>query len=404
VEKLSRNLLWMAAANIVSSLFSAGLFIYLARVLEPKGFGYLSYVFAIIFFVANFIDFGLSTYGAREIAREKRVVSAYVSEIISLRIILGAVLALLLVAIAFLSSHSAYFKILIAGSSLILFRIALASEWAFQGTEEMGMVFVSLAANAGLQFGLVYTFVKRPEDMLKVPILYFVATLPVTILLLKRLKFTLMIKREDLARMMSHLSGSLVIWFISIFAQVYNGLDIFMLGLFRRIEEVGYFTIARRVVGEMALLMIFLANALLPRLSSAFGRDAPQFKAATRKFLRLAIILTICAALPIMCLSKWLISLTVGRQYVSASLPLNIMIAGLVLILFNLPYSTGLIAGRLEKEVLKQTAGCALVSIVLNFILMPKYGMIGAAISFVFVEAIALIWIVGVYKKRIGVV
>ena len=51
----------MAASNIVSSLFSVILFIYLARALAPVAFGYISYVFTLIFFLANFVDMGLST-------------------------------------------------------------------------------------------------------------------------------------------------------------------------------------------------------------------------------------------------------------------------------------------------------------------------------------------------------
>ena len=71
MEKLSKNFIWLAAANIVSSLFGAVLFIYLARVLGPDSFGYFSYALTITFFLANFVDMGLSTYGIREIAKNR---------------------------------------------------------------------------------------------------------------------------------------------------------------------------------------------------------------------------------------------------------------------------------------------------------------------------------------------
>lgn len=394
-------MIWMAAANIVSAVFGAILFIYLARALMPEGFGYLSYALAIIFFIANFVDFGLSTYGAREIAKDKSRVSEYASEIVSLRFIMAAVLTILFVVATMFLPLSGQMKLLLAGSSLLLFRVGLSAEWAFQGIEDMGMVFAALATTSIMQFVLVCAFVKRPEDLLRAPVLYFVATLPVTFIFLKKLKFRLMLKGADMKRITAHLSGSLVIWSISIFAQVYNGFDIFMLGLFRRMDEVGCFTIARRVIGEAALLMIFLANAILPRLSSSFGRDPSEFARTTRKFLKLAIILTLFGVLPFAVFSKPIISLTVGSEYVSASLPLNIMSVGLVLVLFNLPYSTGLVAGGLEKEVLKQAAGCAALSVILNFILMPIYGMIGGAVSFVLVEAMAFIWILQAYNRNI---
>ena len=78
------------------------------------------------------------------------------------------------------------------------------------------------------------------------------------------------------------------------------------------------------------------------------------------------------------------------------------MIAGLILVLFNLPYSTALIAANFEKDVLRQSMVSAGVSVSSNFILMPKYGMIGGAVSFLLAEAVALVWILCVYKERIG--
>ena len=391
----------MAAANIISSLFNVIIFIYLARALMPEALGYLSYAFTLVFFLANFVDLGLSTYGIREVAKDKARMSDYVSEIVSFRLIIAGVLAAALFISVSFSRHLGILKILVLESSLLLFIFGFATEWAFQGAEKMHMVFISFATTSALQFLLIYTFVKTPADLSKVPILYFVAALPIILIFLTRLRFKLRIKRMDLQRIVIYLSSSLVIWSISIFAQIYNNFDIFILGIFRKIEEVGYFTIARRIIGGAALLMVFLANAVLPRLSHAFCNDIAQFKAATQKFLKISIILTLFILLPVIFFSKEFILLTVGSQYLPVSTPLRIMFVGFGFILFNLPYSTGLIAGGLEKEVLKQAAASAMLSITSNFILIPKYGMIGAAISFSMAEALALSWILWIYGKRV---
>ena len=392
----------MAAANIVTSLFSAVLFIYLARALRAEALGYISYAFTIIFFLANFIDLGLSTYGTREVSNDRSRASQYVSEIISFRLIISSILAVLTITIASLSYNaSSAFRAVVIESTLILFTVSLATEWAFQGMEKMRMVFISFATTSVLQLSLIFTFVKSPKDVLKVPILYFIATIPIIAVYLRILKFRPMMKTEDLKRMGRYLSSSLVIWSISIFAQVYNNLDIFMLGIFRGVGEVGYFTIARRIIGGASALMIFLAGALLPRLTRTFSSDLAQFKSATNKFLKLAIILTVFGLLPIILFSGNLISLTVGKGYLPASLPLKIMSLGLIFVLFNLPFSTGLIACHLEREVLKQAAASAALSVFSNIILIPRYGMIGASVSFVLAELLAITWILWIYKTKL---
>lgn len=391
----------MAASNIVSSLFSVVVFIYLARTLEPAAFGYFSYAFTIAFFLANFIELGLSTYGMREISLNRARVSEYASEIVSLRLLMSLILLILVFSVILLSGGLTPVKILILESTVVLFMFAFGLEWAFQGLEKMHMVFMSLAATSALQLGLIYIFIKGPDDVFRVPMLYFVSALPIAAAFLYRLRFRLLVKIGDLKRMFSYLASSLVIWLISIFAQVYSSLDIFILGLFRDITEVGYFTIARRVTGGATLLMIFLANALLPRLSCTFGKENALFKEATNRFLILAIALSALLLLPLIFLSDYIIIFTVGKEYLAASMPLKIMLVGLVMVLFNLPYSTGLIACRFEKDVLKQVSACAVLSVVLNILLMPRYGMIGASITFLFVEAMALVWILWIYNRKI---
>lgn len=385
----------------MSSLFGAILFIYLARVLGPDSFGYLSYAFTIAFFLANFVDMGLSTYGIREIAKDRSRVSDYASEIVSFRFLAASIIFFLLIVVTLLSSHSSLLKAVIVMSSLILFTCALATEWAFQGIEKMRMVLISFAVTSFLQLGITYLLVKEPSDILKAPIIYFVATIPVLFYYLKILKFRALFKAADLKKMFSYLSSSVVIWSIAIFAQVYNGLDIFILGLFRPIQEVGYFTIARRVIGAFILFMVFLTNAVLPRLSYAFRNDAAIFRATTGKFLKFAGIFTLLVLLPSIFLCEKIVIFAVGSRYASAVLPLNIMIVGLIFVLFNLPYSTGLIACGREKDVMVQTAASAALSLLINFIIIPKYGIIGASISFTIVEIFAFVWILCIYEKRV---
>jgi O-antigen/teichoic acid export membrane protein len=80
VERLEKNFIWMAAANIIGSFFSIMLFVYLARALKVEAFGTLSYAHSVIFYILNFVDLGLSTYGIREVAKDRARVSEYVSE------------------------------------------------------------------------------------------------------------------------------------------------------------------------------------------------------------------------------------------------------------------------------------------------------------------------------------
>ena len=404
MDRLEKNFIWMAAANIVGSFFSASLFIYLARTLRAEAFGSISYAHSFIFYMLNFVDLGLSTYGIREVAKNKERASEYVSEIVSFKLLLASTLFVVLVVSTFLVSGQTQFRLLMTGVALLLFVSALSCDWAFQGQEKMHMMLVSFAVTTMLQFGLIYVFVKGPEDLLKSALIYSVSAFLIPVLFLVHFKYRPKLETGYLKQIKKYLSSSLVIWSIAIFAQVYNGFDIVLLGMFRGPEEVGYFTVARRAIGGATLLMIFLANALLPRLSSTFiARDIEQFSGATNKFLKISAFLTVFAIFPVIFFSNNIISFTLGNEYLPADAPFKIMAIALIMVLFNLPYSTGLVAAGFEKAVLKQVLVSAIVSVILNLILMPRYGMIGASISFFIAEAVAIVWVLWAYHRHIGI-
>lgn len=401
MERLEKNFIWMAAANIIGSLFSVTLFIYLARTLKAEAFGTVSYAHSFIFYMLNFVDLGLTTYGIREVAKDRARVSEYVSEIVSFKLLIAGSLFVLLTAATILTSPSANFRMIMLGASLLLFISALSTEWAYQGQEKMHMVLVSVATTTFLQLFLVWTFVKGPSDILKVTPVYSLAAFLIPVLFLIHFRYRPKLDFTYLKQIKRYLTSSLVIWLIAIFAQVYNGFDIVLLGLFKSPEEVGYFTIARRAIGGSTLLMVFLANALLPRLSATFSSDICQFNRATGKFLQVSSSLTVLLFLPVIVFSDHIMSLALGSEYLPACLPFKIMGLGLIIVLFNLPFSTGLVAAGKEKEVLKQVLASASLNVILNISLMPRYGMIGAAVSFVCAEILAIILILLAYRKHI---
>lgn len=404
MEKLEKNFIWMAAANIVGSFFSIALFIYLARTLRAEAFGSISYAHSFVFYMLNFVDLGLTTYGIREVAKNRARVSEYVSEIVSFKLLLASALFVIVIAGTFLASGQAQFRLLMTEVALLLFVSALSCDWAFQGQEKMHMVLVSFATTSILQFTLIYTFVKGPEGLLASALIYSLAAFVIPVLFLIHFKYRPKLETSYLKQIKVYLSSSIVIWAIAIFAQVYNGFDIVLLGFFKSPEEVGFFTVARRAIGGATLLMVFLANALLPRLSSTFvTRDIKQFTSATHKFVRISVVLAVFALVPLIFFSDNIISFALGNEYLPASAPLKIMAVAFIFVLFNLPYSTGLIAAGFEKAVLKQVLASAIISVIFNFLLMPKYGMIGASISFFIAEAVAIVWIFWIYHRHIGV-
>jgi len=400
MKKLTKNFIWMASANAVSGIINVFLYIYLARKLGAAKFGRFSFAQALVLYMFNFVDLGLSTFGAREVAKDTSRVSKFVSDIVSLRFLVSGFLYLVFIAAAILSRETVEMKTIMVLMALWFFSFAFATEWAFQGLEKMHMVFISLVTTSSLQCLLIFLFVKGNLYFISLPAILFLATLPIIIIYLRILHFKFKLRDIDYKAIKIYLSSSLVIWTVSLFAQVYNGFDIVMMGWLRSASEVGYFTVARRFIGGITLFSIFLANAALPRYSATYLEGRSSFKANTVHFFKTVALIGIIL-LSLILFSKEIIVLAVGSEYLVANVSFKILMVGVVFVLLNLPFSTALIAAGLEKEVLKQAIASAVLNVGLNFYLIPRMGMEGAALSFVYAEALAVIWMVWIYRKRI---
>ena len=174
MERIDKNFLWLTAANIVGSLFSALLAIYLARVLEAEYFGYLSYATALVFYLFNFVDLGLTTYGIREVAKDRLAVSRYVSNIVSFKLIMAGTLFIIFAILFFFTAQPPILMLVMLETLLMLFASALATEWAFQGMEKMHMVFISIGTTTFLQLCLSLFFCERPGGYSACPAHHFI--------------------------------------------------------------------------------------------------------------------------------------------------------------------------------------------------------------------------------------
>lgn len=393
MKKLSKNFIWLFAANAVRSILQFLIFIYLARTLSVKAYGLFSYAFTIVLYLMNFIDLGLSTYGIREIAKHKARTYKYVSDIVSFRFLVAICLYGLFAFLILLSKFEWETKLLNLGTGLILFIAASATEWAFQGKEKMHMVFISYLTTSVLQFLLLLTYVKSPQGLLITPLIFVIGNIPIALIFLAILKFRPEVKMIDFNRIKGHLTTSLVIWSISIFAQLYNGFDIILLGLVRSPQEVGYFTVARQIIGGVVIFAIFLSNAALPKLASSFGKKYREFSSARVHLLKALIFLGFLTLVPLLIFSSEIVSFAVGKSYLPASLPIKILAIASIFVFFNIPFSTSLIAAGFEKKVFKQVMVVSIFSVMMNLFFIPRFGMMGAAVTYLFTELAALIWI-----------
>jgi O-antigen/teichoic acid export membrane protein len=181
--------------------------------------------------------------------------------------------------------------------------------------------------------------------------------------------------------------------------------EVFILGLYAPVEQVGFYTLAAKVpAASVALLPTVLGTVLLPVVSEQVGRGDMEklrriYTASGRYLMALAFPLAAAG----IALAGPIVDVLYGQDYAPVVLLLRILF--LPAAMMGVAHAaTSVIYGVNEPAfVLRVGAVLALVGIGLNLWLIPAYGAIGAAIGSSVPRLLLLPLYIRLASGRVGV-
>lgn len=197
-------------------------------------------------------------------------------------------------------------------------------------------------------------------------------------------------------------SLSMPMLFSAAFIFISNWTDVFMLGAMVTKAEVGIYNAAYKVATISLVIITSINTVLAPKLSRLHSQDKySEIKKEVIKATKLITYLTIPIITLILIFRKQILSVF-GPEFIEGEPVLIILAIGL---LFNaMSGSVGQILNmtKYHKELRNFTILSAVINILLNYVLIINYGIIGAAIASVistfFLNFVCLAFI----KKKLG--
>jgi O-antigen/teichoic acid export membrane protein len=160
-----------------------------------------------------------------------------------------------------------------------------------------------------------------------------------------------------------------------------NRFDYILLRLFGSASAVGVYSVA---VGQGELLWILptaVGFVLFPRVASFVRTDPERAAVETAKLLRWSVLLTAAGAVVLALIARPLTRIVYGTAFLPAVEPLRILLVGIVASSF-LQVLSSLLLGSGRLRLLIQTTGVGFaLNLSLNVVLIPRFGMNGAAVS-----------------------
>jgi O-antigen/teichoic acid export membrane protein len=126
---------------------------------------------------------------------------------------------------------------------------------------------------------------------------------------------------------------------------------------------------------------VLIATSLYPRLSAVFGESYDSFKKIIYRTLKYVLILDIFLMVAGFLLADKFITLLYGEQYLASILVLKILIVGSLFKFFAPIFINILYSANKQLIYTRIIFFGLLLNAILCFILIPKYAVVGAAIS-----------------------
>lgn len=169
---------------------------------------------------------------------------------------------------------------------------------------------------------------------------------------------------------------------------VYFRIDMLILEYYRGIKEVGYYSPAYAIMAGLLFVPEALSRSLFPRLTTEVlqnGTPNVDFLLRLVKyFAMVAVPLVIAGSM----LAEPIVTFLFGSDFIPAAAPLRFLFWGLGAVFFSYPMSLLLLAQGRQYLTLRFVAVMTVFNIVMNLITIPRWGMMGAALTTVFTEGI----------------
>lgn len=353
---------------------------YAMRSMGPEQLGIGAFVLSIVAQGAVLGDLGLNIAGVRALGNCPDRRDEIVSLVWGIRLRAGIVLSILMLIGVWILRPVGSMTLWLLATPLLILSV-LSPQWIFQGMERVP-VFNAIQLIQTVITALLYFGLFRPGAKAE---LYLTVAL-VAQVLGWCLSYFVLRRQVDVnwwnfdwhqAWQMIRASGYAFMIVLTIF--VYTGLEIPLITFLLSPQDAGVYRAAQGIVGVILPVLAMLPSLIYPRLVIWKNRSDQEFrkKGITLMLVLagLAILIDIGAVLVVPIAFRILL----GAGFEAGVWPCILLFIAKGFVLIGAVPAWGLLAYGLDKHQLSVALTVAVVSITLNLLLIPRFGIIAAA-------------------------
>ncbi|MDB8460405.1 flippase [Turicibacter sanguinis] len=368
---------------------------YISRVIGAEGIGIYSYTYSIVNYFILFAMLGLNNYGNRSIAAvrdDKKILSKTFFEIYNLQLVTSISMVLLYVLYLFIGNYED--KNIASIQIIFIISTSLDINWFFFGLEQFKLTVTRNTVIKILTVIFIFIFVKDDTSLWLYTLIMAVGTLLSQVMLWAFVRRYVSFQIPTWKGVISHFRPNLVLFLPVIAISIYKIMDKIMLGSMTNMLEVGFYENSEKIINLPMGIITALGVVMLPRMTNLTANGnfdkAKQYIEISLKFI---MFLAIGITIGLFAISSNFIPLFFGEQF-KDSVPVVSILSFTVLFISwaNVIRTQFLIPQKKDKIYIISTVLGAIINVVINLLLIPNYGAVGAAIGTIFAEASVAIY------------
>jgi O-antigen/teichoic acid export membrane protein len=389
------SLVWLILDNLVKIAVSFTVTIYVIRYLGPADFGLLSFALSIVGILYPIATLGMDAILFRDIIKYKSNERTLIKTAYTARFFAALPLFLIASTVVYLYSENIVFvyMLMILSTGMIVDAFSVYKEY-FAANNQNKYIAISSSLSNILSSGLKILFIFTKLGVVWFA-LAFVFQKIFNVLSLKyfyKKKTTLKTGDYDknIAKKMINDSWPLI--FTSFSGLLYMSTDQILIEYFLDFEQVGLYAAAVKLIMFMYVIPSIISNIIYPKIIELHKKlSNSEFIKKLNLIYFSNLLIALSILLFFMLFGEWIILSLFGEEFRSSAEVLFIYSFGLVFVFFSANNNKLLMIGNLQKLMLGRNALGLILNIILNIILIPKYGINGAAFATVLTEIFILL-------------
>lgn len=384
LQKILVNTSWLFGDKILRMGVGLLVGVWIARYLGPEQFGLLNYALAFVALFTAVSNLGLYGIVVRDLVQDPTSADTTMGTSFTLQALGGlCAFGLALLSIIYVRSNDSLSKLMVALLALLMvvkatdvvrywFESKVQSKYVVW--TENGVFLVFAAVKIGLVVAgatlMAFVWTLFAEGLLVAVGLLGVYAWQGGNISAWRCRFS---------RAKTLLKDSWPLLLSGLAIMVYMRIDQIMLGQMLGDESVGIYSAAVRISEVWYFIPMTITASVFPSIIKVKKTNEAKYYQRLQKLYDIMVLLALAVAIPMTFLSEFVVTLLFGNAYIQAGSVLSIHIwAGIFVFLWVASGRWFIIEG-LQKYAFYRNLLGAIVNVSLNLILIPKFGIIGAA-------------------------